>query len=47
MREGFRELREEVRGARTEAGLNRRWLMNLWVTTMLGFVAVLIQVSLR
>jgi hypothetical protein len=47
MREGFRELRQEMRELRSEGSLNRSWLVNLWVTTMLGFVAVLVQVSLR
>ena len=36
MREGFRELRVEMRDL-------RRWTVNLWATTILGFVAVLVQ----
>jgi len=36
-----------MREMRFEYSLNKRWLVNLWVTTMLGFIAVLIQVSLR
>ena len=39
-REGFRELREEMREI-------RRWTVNQWATTVVGFVAVLIQTSLR
>jgi hypothetical protein len=40
MRDGFRELREEMRDM-------RRWTVNLWATTVVGFVALLIQTSLR
>lgn len=51
-------LRTEMSGLRTEAhadsrslwsemAASRRWLLTLQATTMLGFVAVLIQVSLR
>ena len=47
MREGFREVRADLREVRTEGGLNRRWLVNVWLTTVLGFVAVLVQLSLR
>ena len=47
MREGFREIRADLREVRAESGLNRRWLVNLWLTTVLGFVAVLVQLSLR
>ena len=45
MREGFRDMRADLREVRTEGGLNRRWLVNLWLTTVLGFVAVLVQIS--
>jgi uncharacterized coiled-coil DUF342 family protein len=58
MREGFRKLREEMRELRAELGeeirevrvevySTRRWTVNLWATTVVGFVAVLIQSSLR
>ena len=47
MREGFHDLREEMRDLRGEAYSGRRWTVNLWATTVIGFVAVLIQVSLR
>jgi hypothetical protein len=51
MREGFRELRSEMhdgfREVRGENALNRRWLVNLWATTMLGFVGLLVEISLR
>jgi hypothetical protein len=40
MREGFRELRDEMRD-------QRRWTLNLWATTLVGFVAVLVESSLR
>jgi hypothetical protein len=50
-REGFRELRAEMRDGfrevRGEAAINRRWLVNLWATTMLGFVGLLVETSLR
>ncbi len=58
MREFRREFREEMRELRAEFGeemrqqrgelySTRRWTVNLWATTVLGFVAVLIQTSLR
>ena len=58
MREGFQEVRAEIRGLRSETqeemrdlrgelNASRRWTVNLWATTVLGFVAVLIQTSLR
>lgn len=47
MREGFRDMRADLREVHTEGGLNRRWLVNLWLTTVLGFVAVLVQISVR
>jgi hypothetical protein len=47
MREGFREVRADIREVRGEAAINRRWLVNLWATTMLGFVSLLVEISLR
>jgi hypothetical protein len=58
MREGFQDLREGIRGLRSETKeemrdlrgelySTRRWTVNLWATTVLGFVALLIQTSLR
>ena len=47
MREGFHEVREEMRELRAEQYSTRRWTVNLWATTVVGFVAVLIQTSLR
>jgi hypothetical protein len=47
MGEGFREVREEMRELRGELYLTRRWTVNLWATTVLGFVALFIQTSLR
>jgi hypothetical protein len=47
MREGFRDVRADIRELRGETGLNRRSLVNLWATTMLGFVGLLVEVSLR
>ena len=58
VREGFRELRQEMRQQRTEVReelrqlraelfSTRRWTVNLWATSVVGFVAVLIQASLR
>jgi uncharacterized coiled-coil DUF342 family protein len=57
-RQGFRELREQMRELRSEFQeelrqqrgelySTRRWTVNLWATTVVGFVAVLIQTSLR
>ena len=39
-----RELRIELREEKRDL---RRWTINLWATTIVGFVAVLIQTSLR
>jgi hypothetical protein len=47
MRDGFREVRADLGEVRSEAGLNRRWLVNLWLTTVLGFVAILVESGLR
>ena len=58
MRDGFHEVRAEIRGLRSETqeGMRdlrgelystRRWTVNLWATTVLGFAALLIQTSLR
>ena len=46
-REGFRELREEMRELRNEGSISQRWLLNLWLTTMVGFVAVIVQLNVR
>ena len=40
MREGFREVRGEV-------GMNRRLLMSMWLTTLLGFAALIVEAGLR
>ena len=40
MRTEFAEVRGELREM-------RRWTINLWATTVVGFLAVLIQNSLR
>ena len=47
MRELRTELKEETRELRMELYSSRRWTVNLWATTVIGFVAVLIQTSLR
>ncbi len=47
MREGFRELRADLREIRAENALNRRWIVNLWATMILGFVGLLFETSLR
>jgi len=40
MRDGFRELR-------SESGLNRRLLMSMWLTMMLGFAGLVVEAGLR
>jgi hypothetical protein len=40
MRDGFRELR-------SESGLNRRLLMSMWLTMMLGFAGLIVEAGLR
>jgi hypothetical protein len=57
-REGFRDVREEMRELRSDVREEmrefraelysiRRWTVNLWATTVVGFAALLIQTSLR
>jgi len=41
------EMRTEFAEVRGELREMRRWTINLWATTVVGFVAVLIQNSLR
>lgn len=40
MRDGFRE-------SRGEAGLNRRLLLSMWLTTLLGFAGLIVETGLR
>jgi hypothetical protein len=58
MRELRAELRGEIAGLRTdtsagfravhaEIGLNRRWIAGMWVTTLLGFVGLIVETGLR
>jgi hypothetical protein len=58
MREGFRELRAEMLAMRTElhgdirqlygeVAINRRRMMSMWVTTLLGFAGLIVEASLR
>jgi hypothetical protein len=47
MHEEFRDVRQELRELHGELSTSRRWTVNLWATTVIGFVAVLIQVGLR
>ena len=54
MREGFRELRSELGDLRSEISvvrgeglLNRRWMMGMWVTMLLGFAGLIVETSLR
>jgi len=41
------EMRTEFAEVRGELREMRRWTINLWATTVVGFLAVLIQNSLR
>jgi hypothetical protein len=47
MRDGFRGLRTEVAEVRGEAGFNRRLLMGMWTTTLLGFAGLIVEAGLR
>lgn len=47
MRDGFRGVRDEVAEVRGEAGMNRRLLMSLWATTLLGFAGLIVETGLR
>jgi hypothetical protein len=47
MRDLRTELKEQLRELRIELYSTRRWTVNLWATTVVGFVALLIQTSLR
>lgn len=41
------ETHADSRALWTEMALSRRWLFGMWATMALGFVGVVIQVSLR
>ena len=58
VRADIRDLRGEVGGVRADAdasfrtvyaqlGLERRWLVGMWLTTALGFVALLVELHVR
>jgi hypothetical protein len=54
MREGFRDVlteisdgRADIRALYGESALNRRWLVSVWTTSILGFVGLLVEVGLR
>ncbi len=44
---GFRDTSAGFRTVHAEIGLNRRWLAGMWVTTVLGFVGLLVELHLR
>jgi hypothetical protein len=45
MREEFHDVRAEIRDLRREMHESHRWLMGLQLTTLLGLVAVAVQVA--
>jgi uncharacterized coiled-coil DUF342 family protein len=45
VREEFLDVRQEIRDLRREVREGQRWLMGLQVTTLLGLVAVAVQVA--
>jgi hypothetical protein len=45
MREELRDVRQETRDLRREVREGHRWLMGLQLTTLLGLVAVAVQVA--
>ena len=58
VRADIRDLRGEIGGVRADAdasfrtvsaqlGLERRWLVGMWLTTALGFVALLVEIHVR
>jgi hypothetical protein len=47
MRDGFRDVREDIREVRSEAGFNRRLLLSMWLTMMLGFAGLIVEAGLR
>ena len=47
MRDGFRGVRGEIAEVRGEAGMNRRLLISLWATTLLGFAGLIVVTGLR
>jgi hypothetical protein len=42
-----RGLRGEIAEIRVEAGMNRRLLMGMWMTTLLGFAGLIVETGLR
>jgi len=47
MRDEFRSVRGEIAEVRGESGMNRRLLMSLWATTLVGFVGLIVETGLR
>lgn len=47
MRDELRGVRGEIAEARGEAGMNRRLLLSMWLTTLLGFTALVVEAGLR
>lgn len=47
IREGFREIRADLRESRGEAGSNRRVLLSMWLTMLLGFAGLIVETGLR
>jgi len=43
----FLAVRGEIGEVRGEAGMNRRLLMSMWLTTLLGFAALIVEAGLR
>jgi hypothetical protein len=44
---GFGDTNSGFRTVYAEIGLTRRWMAGLWFTTVLGFVALLVELHLR
>lgn len=47
LREMRAELHEGFRAVYSEVGLNRRWMAGMWITMLLGFAGLIVEVALR
>ena len=47
MRDFRREITADVQGLRSELYTTKRWMMTMWLSGVLAFIAVFVEISLR
>ena len=47
MREFRREITADVHSLRSEIYATKRWMMTMWLSGVLAFIAVFVEISLR